>query len=376
MPQGRARHVSSRPLHCAALAFAALVQPVSAQSIFASGFELARPALAGGSNFHWYALGPDCEREPFGVIPNYHEFGVRDLVREQLALMRAEGQERLSIGIFFLTPTMPTADGRVTGTLLDSTGGVLQPQYLQNIEDLLADIRTAGFKNFLFRYFPQGDNDAKEWDQVDQARLEDNWGLIQSIEPLLLASGMGHGTDLLVEGMPRARFIDIAGNVTIFPNEPNKDGWSKYAREVWKRYATEFGVEHTVGFSFVSDIDDDRIDARVEHKDYVYTIDGQLTLPIALALDIYGTPERDERWIYERYRKHLVDEGMGDLPWVIAESLYDDAVAARGLAEAMTATGHSILYLTQWPLQRDATCNQGATVAPPVDYANWRRFGF
>ncbi len=356
----------------AVLSGVGLAPAAGAQAIFASGFELARPLLAGGSNYHWYALGPGCEREPFGIVANYHEFGVRDLVREQLIDMRAAGQERLSLGLYHLTPAVPTADGRVTGTVLDSSGGALRPQYLQNIADLLSDVRDAGFRNFLFRYFPQGDNDAKHWETLNAARLEDNWGVIRSIEPLLLASGLGHGTDLLVEGMPRARIF--AGQ--ILENEPNKDGWSRYAREIWKRYVTEFGRDRSVGFSFVSDTDDQRIDSRVEHKDYVYTVGGTLTLPVALALDIYGTPERDERWIYERYRKHVVDEGMGTLPWVVAETYYDDAVAARGLGEAMTATGHSILYLTQWPLQRMNSCNGDVTVAPPTAFGNWVRFGF
>ena len=358
------------------LALGTFVSPASAQAIFASGFDYAKPARAGGSNFLWYALGPNCDREPYGVIANYHEFGVRELIRAQLIEMRAAGQERLSIGLYHLTPATPTVDGRVTGTILDSSGGQLQPQYLQNIADLLADMRDAGFQNFLFRYFPQGENDAKAWDSLNSARLEDNWGVIRSIEPLLLAAGMTHGTDLLVEGMPRARFFELGGQVQILPNEPAKEGWSHYARELWARYVHEFGRDHTVGFSFVSDVEDVRIDARVEHKDYVYTVDGELALPIALAVDLYGTSERDERWIFERYRKHLVDEGMGHLPWVIAESYYDDAVAAQGIAEAMTATGQSVLYLTQWPLQRAPACSSGVTVAPPVDYSAYAGFGF
>lgn len=372
MRDERARHASSRILRGAWLAFAALASPVCAQAIFASGFELAKPGLIGGSNFHWYALGPDCEREPYGVVANYHEFGVRDLVREQLIEMRVAGQERIALGLYHLTPAVPTLDGRVTGTVLDSSGGALRPQYLQNLADLLLDVRQAGFKNFLFRYFPQGPNDAKQWDAVDSARLEDNWGVIRSIEPLLRASGMDHGTDLLVEGMPRARVI--AGQ--ILGNEPNREGWSKYAREIWRRYVGEFGRQRTVGFSFVSDTDDERIDARVEHKDYVYSVDGTLVLPVALAIDLYGTPERDEGWIFGRYRKHLVDEGLGALPWVVAEAYYDDAGAAHAVAQAMTASGHSILYLTQWPLRRDRACNPEVNVAPPLEYGNWARLGF
>jgi hypothetical protein len=104
-----------------------------AQAIFSSGFDFATPALRGGSNLLWYALGPNCDREPYGILPNYHEPGVRAAVRAQLIDLRVSGQERVSIGIFHFTPSTPTLDGRVTGTQLDSSGGALRPQYLQNI---------------------------------------------------------------------------------------------------------------------------------------------------------------------------------------------------------------------------------------------------
>jgi hypothetical protein len=361
----------------AALLLAGLAGSVQAESIFSSGFEFAKPALRGGSNLLWYALGQDCEREPYGIIPNYHEPGVRDTVRQQLSELRASGQERISIGIVHLTPATPTPDGRVSGTLLDSSGGALRPRFLQNIRDLVSDLRDAGFANYMFRWFPQGPNDAKFWNTLDPARLEDNWGVISQVEPVLLAAGLEHGTDLLVEGMPRADIIELpGGNEVIRPDEPARHAWSDYAREIWKRYVQAFGPGRSVGFSFQSDTNDTRIDARVEHKDYVYTVGGQLVLPAALALDIYGTPERDEEWIFLRYRRHLVDEGLGDMYWLITEAFYDDAIAARGFANAMTASGQNILYFTQWPLQRNSTCDPDVTVAPPADFSNYSRYGF
>ena len=46
-----------------------------------------------------------------------------------------------------------------------------------------------------------------------------------------------------------------------------------------------------------------------------------------------------------------------------------------GSQDAIKATGRSVLFLTQWPLRRNATCAD-VDVAPPVDYANWRNAGF
>jgi hypothetical protein len=359
-----------------AVLIAACSLPAAAQGIFRSGFEYATPALRGGSNLQWFALPAQCGGDPLAVIPSYHEAGVRNTVRGQLIEMRAAGQERVSIGVLHLTPTVPTLDGRINPTILDSSGGQLHPQYVQNIRVLLSDLREAGFAGILFRYFPQGANDPRSWNAKDAARLEDNWGVIAQIEPLLAASGLSYGTDLMVEGMPRADIVELPGDDLIRPDVPANRPWSDYTREIWRRYVQAFGASRSVGFSFVSDTDETRIDARAEHKDYVYTIDGQLVMPAALALDIYGTALRDERWIFERYRKHLVDEGLGAMYWVIAESYYDDPSAARGIAEGMTATGQNVLYLTQWPLQRNAGCDPNVSVAPPIDYANYAGYGF
>lgn len=356
-----------------ALALAALAAEAPAQAIFRDGFEPGRPAGAGGSNLVWHDL-QGCEREPFGVIANYHEPGIRTRVQGQLARMRANGQQRVSIGLFHLRGT-PDAAGRINGTILDSSGGRLHPMQVANLAALLADVREAGFASFLFRYHPQGGNDPRTWNDFDADRFEENAALIESLEPLLQAAGIPHGTDLMVEGMPRARIVEFAGNRIILPDEPAREPWSRYARELWARYVAGFGTAATVGFSFVSDTDDVRIDARAEHVPHVYTVDGMLTLPVAMAFDLYGTPERDEGWIFTRHHVHLADEGLASTPWVIAEAWYDDAAAAGWLGDAIKATGRPVLFLTQWPLRRGAACAD-VDVAPPVDYGHWRNAGF
>jgi hypothetical protein len=344
-----------------------------AQAIFRDGFEPGVPAGRGGSNLLWHDVA-GCEREPYGILANYHEPGIRTRVRAQLAQMRANGQERLSLGLFHVRGESDAA-GRVTGTVLDSSGGQLHPQQRANLQAMLADVREAGFASFLFRYHPQGGNDPRTWSGFDADRFEENARLIESIEPLLLASGLPHGTDLFVEGMPRARIIELGGHSIIRPDEPADEPWSRYARDLWARYVLSFGTAHTVGFSFISDTDDLRIDARAEHVPYVYTVGGVLTLPIAMAFDLYGTPTRDEGWIFERYHRHLADEGLAALPWVIAETYYDDAAAAGAIGDAIKTTGRPVLFLTQWPLRRVAACEL-LDVAPPVDYGAWRSRGF
>ena len=105
-------------------------------------------------------------------------------------------------------------------------------------------------------------------------------------------------------------------------------------------------------------------------------VDGVRRLPLGLALDIYGTPTRDEGWIFRAYHRHLRDEGLGGMPWVLAETYYNDAAAARSLVEAMTETGQWVFQLTQWPLRRDQDCDPNVDVAPPREFDAYRQQGF
>src|SRR5215469_15134590 len=106
-------------------------------------------APRGGANLLWYALGPDCDREPYGIVPNYHEPGVRVQVQSQLAVMFAAGMRRLSLGLHF-------AHGFHDGTLIDSSDPAQIAQAAQNVTALLADVKNAGFQQVLFRFFPTG----------------------------------------------------------------------------------------------------------------------------------------------------------------------------------------------------------------------------
>lgn len=350
------------------------VAPAAADPVFASGFESARALGRGGANLHWYQLDDGCVREPYGIVANYHEPGVRDIVNDQLVSMRASGHDRINTGIFHLRPEQPTVDGRVTGTVLDSTGGRLHLQMQRNLGQFLKDIRYAGFTELLFRYFPQGRNDVRNGLPFDDSLLDENYSLIASIEPLLQASGVDYRTDIFVEGMPRARIL--AG--VILPGEPNNNEWSSYARSLWQRYYRQFGAANTVGMSFVSDIDGNRIDSRVAHMDYVYRVDGTVRLPPVFAFSFYGNDAaaRDEGWIFRRYQSRLRDDGLFDTGWIIAEAYFNDSAAADSLVDAMTETGQKVLYLTQWPLQRGLQCSSDVSVTPPVAFDAYSQRGF
>lgn len=344
--------------------------------VFVNGFQHA-PAGIGGSNYHWYHLGPNCDREPYGVLANYHQPGVRAIVLDQLLQMRARGQQRIATGVIHLRAPVPS-DGTFGGTLLDSTGGNLRPQYRQNLTLFLADIRDAGFVELLFRYFPQGPNSPTYWTEFSEDLYQENWNLIFNLEPLLQQSGLDYRTDLAVEGMPRARIIDIPGAPVVRPNEPANAAHSAYARRLWREYVSVYGHERSIGFSFVSDTDRVRTEARVRHMPYIYTGEHSAgVFPTVLGLDIYGTANLDEATIFRRHDQHMrTIPGLIDTPWIIAESYYDDAAAADHFITAMNQTARPVLYFTQWPYVRGDSCGAGVNVAPPEHFDQYRRRGF
>jgi hypothetical protein len=83
----------------------------------------------GGSNYGWYNLGPNCDREPYGVVYNYDT--ATATINAQLQQMYNNGQRRLRIPIFH-------ARGISSGTIMDSTGGNLAPQFQTNTKSLCA----------------------------------------------------------------------------------------------------------------------------------------------------------------------------------------------------------------------------------------------
>ena len=358
-----------------------------ADTLFVSGFQNA-PLARGGSNFLWFdvdrvpphAADPAqaCidARDPYGVLANYHRAGVRTTVRGQLQAMRAAGQQRIATGIVHLrAPSGQAFEGSYGGTLIDSTGGALHPRIRDNLVQLLGDIRDAGFAELLFRYFPQGANTPIWWSSFDESLFEENWQLIRSVEPLLQASGIAYRTDLMVEGMPRARYWSALGQYYIDDESPDNSAWSEYARRLWRNYVAQFGHERSIGFSFVSDSHPVRTKARVRHIRYVYKLaDGSMRYPSLFAVDIYGGSGTSEGTIFERHHYAMGDLGRHE-PWIVAESYYNDAAAADDLLAAMDATGRRVQYFLQWPLDRSID-DWGVNVAPPADYRAWLRRGF
>jgi hypothetical protein len=333
-----------------------------------------------GINLNWFDLGPACDREPYAIVARLHEPGVRERVTQLLVELRARGSESIAVGLYHFRAPGPTENGVWSGgTILDSTGGDLHPRMRANLVDLLADIRAAGFSQLLFRFHPQGANDAARWSRFEDDLFEENWNLIVNVLPIVEASGLDWRVDLMVEGMPRARYSRVFGQLIMFPTEPANEPWSRYANRLWQNYVSLFDPARSVGFSSLSDADPDRLRARIEHSTYVYRMGGtgERIYPGAFAFDIYGRPGVDEGELYRQIVDRLRRIGLGDIPLIIAETYYNDREAMALLSAAVRETGKPPLYLLHWPVDRRfEDCSADVNVVEPVELEELLRFGF
>lgn len=343
--------------------------------IFANGVD--RPVFAGGgSNYHWYALDGLCDREPYGIVANYHladsNGPVRAQAQQQLAAMHARGMTRLSLGIYF-------THGFNSGTLVDSSNPAQVSQAVTNIGNLLADVKAAGFGEVLFRFFPVSTISPSD-PSFDPNLVDEYWNLITQLRPAVVAAGIPYRLDLGVELAPRD-----SNSAVIFPvsdryKYPENSNWSRAVRDLWQRYFTAYGRNDTVGFSFFTDTNPDNQRWRVRHMRYVY----EGNYPYLYAVDVYPTATINAADKFIQLHDAMVAEdsdgtlGFRNNGWIIAEVNYEDPLVAADLSSAIAATGRAVFYLTQWPLDRaGGVCpDPHVNVRPPYEWGVYKAFGF
>ncbi|WP_347260206.1 hypothetical protein [Rudaea sp.] len=333
--------------------------------------------LRGGSNFLWYTLGPGCDREPYGIVPNYHQPEVRAQVRAQLAAMAAAGMTRMSLGVHF-------THGWSTGTVVDSGDPVAVALAARNAVNLLADVKAAGYHQVLFRLFPVGTINPPNPD-FDPSQVNEYWNFIQAIRPALVDAQLPYLIDLGVEALPRDSDLPFIPDPWKYPRNAN---WSRAVRTLWQNYYAAFGNADTIGFSSLTDADADVMRSRVRHMRYVYDIGGgNPRYPATFAIDVYGNANANEAVKFTQYDQALRREdtsgalGWRDAPVIVAEAYYDDPVAAENLQAAMKGTGRKVPFLTQWPLDRGSGAPTGGNcdatnVLPPFTWSAYGHYGF
>jgi hypothetical protein len=309
-----------------------------------------RTLSPGGSNYAWYNLdapfqpapqtGQNC-REPYGIIANYHQPGVRSTVQSQLSQMRANGQERLRIPIYH-------GRGLNTGTVMDSTGGNLSATHRQNLQNFLADIKTAGFAEIMVGFFPTSAfNDPIQWSAWREDGFQENWNLIFTLRPLIVNAGILYRIDLMNEGAP------TSGQTRL----------QEYVRRLWGNYNYVFGKADTVGVSIIGD-----------------NIDRYVTMRNVMLSTGYGLPYLYSVHFYESAvsgnamaNLHQAMQSRGDAGgWIIGEVLYQDQTTLNKMLTTYVGT-RPIFFVLQWPVSRGRGCDGHADVAPPVDFSVYRQ---
>ena len=343
--------------------------------IFANGVD--RPVVAGGgSNYHWYALDGLCDREPYGIVANYHladsNGPIRAQVKQQLGIMHARGMSRLSLGIYF-------THGFSSGTLIDSSNAAQVSQAVINIGNLLTDVKAAGFGEVLFRFFPTGNINPSQ-SNFDSGLVDEYWNLITQVRPAVVAAGIQYRLDLGVELAPRDSNSAVVFPVSDRYKYPENANWSRAVRDLWQRYVAAYGRSDTVGFSFFTDTNPDNQRWRVRHMRYVY----EGNYPYLYAVDIYPTDTINAADKFIQLHDAMVREdtdgslGFRDFGWIIAEVNYEDPIVAADISSAIAATGRTVFYLTQWPLDRaGGVCpDPNINVRPPYEWTVWGGYGY
>lgn len=300
------------------------------------------PAGLGGSNFAWYHLDPPCTREPYGVVYNYNRAG--PVIDAELRQMYDNGQRRLRIPIFH-------GRGFNDGTIMDSTGGNLPPQFRLNLHNLLSATKAAGFVELEISFHPQGANDPTKWKAFSQDYYQENWGLIQNLHSIIAGAGVPYHIDLSNEGIP----------------PPWNTALLQYSQELWNDYASNFGNSDTIGFS---------ISANVYQVGQVGTVYGPSPF------GYHGSPQLFDVHIYDETGTNftiafngLKAQGYQGVPWIVGEAFYNDEAEATSLRQAAISSGQTIQYLTEWPLTPAQNCTD-VDVAPPAAFKNYQAHNF
>ncbi|MDR6319890.1 hypothetical protein [Actinoplanes couchii] len=310
------------------------------------GSSLAAPAEAtsrGGSNYGWYQID-GCNREPYGVVNSFHK--APDLIRSQLAAMRAAGQARLRVHIIH----RHRAD---TGTCMDSTGGNISAANRQNLADLLRAIKDAGFVEIQVAFMPIGENAAYNWTSWNEDIYQENWRLIANLRPIIAGSGLHYRIDLCNEAVP----TDLQPLLL------------RYTQQLWKDYTNAFDKKDTVGFSAIG------YAGRIQNIPKVYGNNA----PYLFDFHFYRRNGVDEGALFTTAHTMMNQYGYTKQGWTIGEAFNNDSIAASSLRQAINSTDRTVYYLLQWPRQApsdDPTCPDATVLPPPVNFGNYIAQGF
>jgi hypothetical protein len=310
------------------------------------------------------------------VIPYYDTY--KDTVRSQLQSMRDSGQDRIVLLMWYnhlvpgehwwsrTTPAYTYESGDFFMNAVASNGGKVSPRIESNIRGLIADIKSLGFKELIFRFGPTYmgigtiSNDPHDWETWNETLYDEDESIVLNVHAIVSDAWCGNANGCGGNGL----MFDLAGEAggRGFPIGSGRDGQlGMFQQRLWSKYTSLFGSSDTVGFSYIGDpsyvgnLVNDSID-------YLYTS----VRPPVFGFDIYDKA-------YDAViaaDKALSSRGLST-PIIILETYYNDQFTSSEFQRAQTVINRPILELFQWPVIRNSFCAH-FSVDYPKDYYNYR----
>jgi hypothetical protein len=291
----------------------------------------------GGSNYGFYSVGTylDHPTQDYWniylnmrpVIGTYHL--APDTVKNQLAIMYANGQRRLALDLWF-SKVMPIADFQDSSFcthLCNSRYGNLFPQQQANLKALLHDIDHQGFELIVLRFEHQGVSDPLSWTAWDEDTYISNWSFITSTIDLIQNE---------ISALHVKVIYDLCGELggTDF-------GMSRqYAKQLWSDYVKRYGSHNTMGYSYAT--------APMRYTESIAVYDEVGVRPDVYGFDVYG----DELATYSYLKQEIDAAGESSKPIIANEVYYNDSLTYSQLLEVRSQLHMNIKFLLEWPLSR------------------------
>ncbi len=323
-----------------------------------------------------------------GILATYHQAGVRDLVKNQLAVMHDRGAETTRLLIWHGQDIGTNSWGVIPYQM--SAGELAEP-YRTNLIDYLSDVKGAGFVRLTVAFGPFGVNDPKEnygatcngFDAgASSPYLEENWSFIRYVRGIAREHGPADVRfDLLNEGAP---YDWLDGNCA--GGKSVKAQVEAYDRAIYGRYATEFGTSDvTISVMASNLLTCDVNDAGAVSFEIPILV-GELNALV----DIVG--DRPPGWFAvhsyfpsDKTCQPIVDqsvlaglmtvdsvlEGRGIAqPLVVQETYYDDPKVAAAIGKFMETSTRPIDEVMEWPLRSDSDASN-LDVEPPYSVTSY-----
>jgi hypothetical protein len=389
------------------------------------------PPAKGGSVFNWYdhddsPITPSYPKDkhsrimPYGIIKNYDDPTVRNIVKSELQFMHDEGQRKLHIDFWHGRGLQWKNHGTYVWSrarVNPKSGQIyfLDDRIKTNFSNFLSDIKSTGFEFVYISLQPSGCNSWKTWKgwylnckmDLDNtfngiALIEndynindpnfwrkiplwkENWEVLKAITSLTASSGLDYLIDLNGEGLPvydMEDHQDCDNGDQCMPLYP--EAWNIYQerteafqRDRWQRYVATFGKSHTVGFSLIASNP-----WQATHRTATMASIYAGNYPVFLSASVYSPPDPDKpidpATIFppeENIRQtfNILKGKPGGYNFIIREAWYNNSESAQILNTAINQSGIRLLYLFQWPI----SLTEGYAFKPPLSYINYYAQGF